>query len=277
MSSEARRRVSRIGLVMLMTFIGIGMFFPFLWMVSSSLKSNQEVLQYPPSLLPSDWHWENYRQVFTQVPFARYIANSAIVAVTVTLVALLTHAMAGYALACLRFRGRQVIFYAIIATMMVPFYSLLVPLLNLSKTFGWVDSYLGLIIPWIPHAFGIFMMRQYFLGFPRELRDAAAVDGAGHLNTFFRIALPTSYPVLAALGIIYFIGNWDRFLWPLIITNSPDKLTAPLGLVQFQGQYSTQWNVLMAAAVVTSIPTLLLFIALQRRIVAGVTMSGIKG
>lgn len=277
MSSDLRRRLSRGALFLLMCAIGVVMFFPFIWMVASSFKSNQEVLQYPPTLLPQDWHVENYRSVFTQVPFARYMTNSAIVAVTVTAVALLTHAMAGYALACLRFRGRQVLFIAIIATMMVPFYSLLVPLLSLSRTLGWIDSYAGLIIPWIPHAFGIFLMRQYFLTFPRELRDAAAVDGAGHLRIFFRIALPTAYPVLAALAIIYFIGNWDRFLWPLIITNSPDKLTAPLGLVQFQGQYSTQWNVLMAGAVVASIPTLLLFIVLQRRIVAGVTMSGIKG
>lgn len=277
MSSKARRRLKRGTLLLVMSLIGLVMFFPFFWMITSSFKSSQEVLQYPPTLLPGEWHFENYRRVFTQVPFARYMLNSAIVAVTVTAVSLFIHAMAGYALATLRFRGRQVLFIAIIATMMVPFYSLLVPLLSLSKELGWIDSYSGLIVPWIPHAFGIFMMRQHFLSFPRELRDAAAVDGAGHLTIFFRIAMPTAYPILAALGIIYFIGNWDRFLWPLIIINSPDKLTAPLGLVQFQGQYSTQWNLVMAGAVVTSIPTLLLFIVLQRRIVAGVTMSGIKG
>jgi multiple sugar transport system permease protein len=277
MSTDVKRHLRRGGVLVLMTAIGVVMFFPFLWMVSSSFKSNQEVLQYPPSLLPHEWHPENYKSVFTEVPFAKYMLNSFFVAGVVTAIALLTHAMAGYALACLNFRGRQVLFFAIIATMMVPFYSLLVPLLNLSKTLGWVDSYAGLIIPWIPHAFGIFLMRQHFLGFPRELRDAAAVDGAGHLRTFFGIALPTAYPVLAALAIIYFIGNWDRFLWPLIITNSPDKQTVPLGLVQFQGQYSTQWNVLMAGAVVASLPTLMLFVFLQRRIVAGVAMSGIKG
>lgn len=260
-----------------MIVIGVVMFFPFAWMVASAFKSNKEVLAYPPTLLPEEWHPENFVRVFTDVPFALYMMNSAVVAVTVTAFALILHAMSGYALATLRFRGREAIFIGVIATMMVPFYSLLVPLLNISKTLGWIDSFAGLIIPWIPHAFGIFLMRQHFLSFPRELKDAAAVDGAGALRTFFQVALPTAYPMLASLGIIYFIGNWDRFLWPLIITNSPGLLTVPLGLVQFQGQYSTQWALLMAAAVIASIPTLVLFVVLQKRIVAGVTMSGIKG
>lgn len=269
--------MSRLATRLALLVIGVVMFFPFLWMLTSAFKSNAEILRQPPTLLPIEWHPENFVRVFTEAPFGQYMLNSAIVAVTVTVVALLLHAMAGYALATLRFRGRQAVFIIIIATMMVPFYALLVPLLNLSKTLGWVDTYAGLIIPWIPHAFGIFLMRQYFLDFPTELRDAAAVDGAGHLRTFFQIALPTSYPVLAALGIVYFIGNWDRFLWPLIVTNSQQLFTVPLGLVQFQGQYSTQWGLLMAAAVIACIPTLLLFIVLQKKIVAGVTMSGIKG
>jgi multiple sugar transport system permease protein len=267
----------RLLLRLIMIAVAVVMFFPFVWMVSAAFKSNAEVLRYPPTLLPTEWHPENFVRVFTDVPFARYMLNSGFVAATVTVTALLLHAMAGYALACLRFRGRDLLFLAIIATMMVPFYSLLVPLLNISKMLGWIDSYAGLIIPWVPHAFGIFLMRQFFLSFPRELIDAATIDGAGHLRTFYSVALPTAYPVMAALGIIYFIGNWDRFLWPLIIINSPDKLTVPLGLVQFQGQYSIQWNLLMAASVVACLPTLLLFIVLQKRIVAGVTMSGIKG
>jgi multiple sugar transport system permease protein len=275
--TRPKRSMQRALLRTVMLAIGVVMIFPFLWMVASAFKSNREILQYPPSLVPTEWHPENFVNVFTDVPFGRYMLNSGFVAVTVTLAALLLHTMAGYALAVLRFRGRNLLFYMIIGTMMVPFYSLLVPLLQLSKALGWIDSFSGLIIPWIPHGFGIFLMRQYFMDFPRELRDAAAVDGAGHLRTFFHIALPTAYPVMAALGIIYFIGNWDRFLWPLIITNSPEKYTVPLGLVQFQGQYSTQWGTLMAAAVVASIPTLFLFVTLQKRIVAGVTMSGIKG
>lgn len=269
---------SRIWFVRLaMTVIGLVMFFPFAWMLSSSLKTNAEVLEYPPSLLPSDPQWGNYVDVFSEVAFARYMLNSLIVAVVVTAVALILHAMAGYALACLRFRGRNVIFLLILTTMMVPFYSLIVPLLQLTKELGWIDTYQGMIVPWIPHAFGIFLMRQYYMSFPKELREAATIDGLGPLQTFFRIVLPTSYPMLSALGIIYFIGNWDRFLWPLIVTNSSDMWTVPIGLIQFQGQYTVKWNLLMAAAVIASVPTIVLFVALQRRIVEGVKMSGIKG
>lgn len=267
----------RVVLRIVMTLIGIVMVFPFLWMLSASLKTSGEVLEYPPSLFPSDPQFGNYAKVFSEVPYARYMLNSLLVAGVVTGVALIVHAMAGYALACLEFPGRKLVFILIMATMMVPFYSLLVPLLSLSRTLGWINTYQGLIIPWIPHAFGIFLMRQHFLHFPRELREAAALDGAGPLRTFFKIALPTSYPILAALGIVYFIGNWDRFLWPLIITNSPDLWTVPIGLIQFQGQYSVQWNLLMAAAVIASVPTLLLFVVLQRRIIEGVKLSGIKG
>ncbi|ADB52398.1 carbohydrate ABC transporter permease [Conexibacter woesei] len=269
---------SRIWLVRVtMTVIAFVMFFPFAWMLSASLKTNAEVLQYPPRLLPADPQWSNYLDVFSEVAFARYMLNSLIVAVTVTAVALILHAMAGYALACLRFRGRNVVFMLILTTMMVPFYSLIVPLLQLTKELGWIDTYQGMIVPWIPHAFGIFLMRQYYMSFPKELREAATIDGLGPLQTFFRIVLPTSYPMLSALGIIYFIGNWDRFLWPLIVTNSSDMWTVPIGLIQFQGQYTVKWNLLMAAAVIASVPTIVLFVVLQRRIVEGVKMSGIKG
>jgi multiple sugar transport system permease protein len=276
-SPEVRNQIERLVLRIILLSIGIVMFFPFWWMVSGSVKSSDQVLAYPPALIPNQLHFENYVQVFTDVPFARYMLNSFIVATVVTLAGLLFHSMAGYALACLNFPGRNVLFGGILSTMMIPFYSIMIPLFILVQKLGWLDSYAGLIVPWIPHAFGIFMMRQYYLMFPRELRDAATIDGCSPIGTFFRIALPTSAPILAALAIIFFVSNWDRFLWPLLVTTSPEMRVIQLGIVQFKGQYVVNWHLIMAAAMIGCIPTLILFTLLQNRIVEGIKMTGVKG
>lgn len=257
--------------------IGVIMLFPFLWMLSGSFKSSDLVMQYPPALIPQVFHFENYVRVFYDIPFGRYMVNSLLVAGTVTVAALMFHSMAGYALACLSFPGRNAIFVGMLSTMMIPFYSIMVPLFILCRNLGWIDTYQGLIIPWIPHAFGIFLFRQSFLTFPKDLKDAATIDGCNPLGVFFRIAMPTSQSLMAALGIIFFISNWDRFLWPLLITNSPEMRTIQLGIVQFKGQYVVNWHLILAAAVVGCIPTLLLFIVLQNRIVEGIKTTGIKG
>lgn len=275
--AKAKKIGFHIGIRILLICVGVFMFFPFVWMVSASFKSSDLVLQYPPALIPDVFHFENYALVFRQVPFARYILNSAIVATSVTVFALIFHSMAGYALASLRFPGRNAFFIGILSTMMVPFYSIVIPLFILCRNLGWNDTYQGLIIPWIPHAFGIFLLRQHYMTFPNELKEAAIIDGCSHLGVFFRIAFPTSRSILSALAIVFFISNWDRFLWPLLITNSPEMRVIQLGIVQFKGQYVVSWHLIMAAAVIGCIPTIILFIVLQNRIVEGIKMTGIKG
>ena len=257
--------------------ISIVMLFPYYWMLIGSFKSSEEIMQYPPKLIITSFQFENYKQIFTEVPFARYILNSFIVATSVTLFALLFHSMAGFSLACLKVPGKKIIFIAILSTMMIPFYSIMVPLFVIFKYCGLIDTYWGLILPWIPHAFGIFLYRQYFLVFPKDLLDAAKIDGCSSFRLFFRIALPLASSITAVLAIIFFISNWDRFLWPLIVTTSANMRVIQLGIVQFQGQYVVNWHLVLASAVVGSIPTMLIFIFLQNSIVEGIKITGIKG
>ncbi|GFP22339.1 multiple sugar transport system permease protein, partial [Candidatus Hakubella thermalkaliphila] len=187
------------------------------------------------------------------------------------------HAMAGYALARLRFPGRKVIFIGILSTLMIPFYTIMIPLVLLVKALGWIDTYWALIVPAIPHAFGIFWLRQFFLGVPRELEDAARIDGASRIGVFFHIALPLARPILAALAVFFFLANWDAFLWPLIATSSQKMRVVQVGIQSFAGEQGSAWNLIMAASTVAILPTLILFFSLQRFIVRSVKMSGLKG
>jgi len=250
---------------------------PFLWMLSSSLKPASEIFANPPILISPNFTLNNYQEVFRQAPFERYMFNSFFVAITVTLSALLLHSMAGYALARLDFPGKRLIFMGIIATLMIPFYTILIPLALLVRELGWINTYWALIVPAIPHAFGIFWLRQFFLGIPTELEEAARIDGASRLVVFFRIALPLARPVLAALSVFFFLANWDSFLWPLIATNRPDMRMVQVGIQSFTGEHGSAWELIMAASVIAILPTLALFFGLQRFIVASVKMTGLKG
>ncbi|MEW6578939.1 MAG: carbohydrate ABC transporter permease [Chloroflexota bacterium] len=250
---------------------------PFVWMVSNSFKPPSEIFADPPILISQHASFDNYREVFRQSPFERYMLNSFIVATTVTLVALLLHAMAGYALARLTFPGRNLIFVGIISTLMIPFYTILIPLSLLVKELGWFNTYLALIVPAIPHAFGIFWLRQFFLGIPGELEDAARIDGASRVGVFFRIALPLARPVLAALSVFFFLANWDSFLWPLIAANKQEMRVVQVGIQSFTGERGIAWHLIMAASVVAILPTLFLFFTLQRFIVQSAKLSGLKG
>jgi multiple sugar transport system permease protein len=250
---------------------------PFLWMLSSSLKPSNEIFANPPILISANSTLNNYVEVFRQAPFARYMFNSFFVAITVTSIALLLHAMAGYALARLDFPGKRVVFVGILATLMVPFYTILIPLALIVRDLGWINTYLALIVPAIPHAFGIFWLRQFFLGLPSELEEAARIDGASRIGVFFRIALPLARPVLAALGVFFFLANWDAFLWPLVAANAEDMRMVQVGIQSFTGEHGSAWELIMAASVVAILPTLILFFGLQRFIVASVKLSGLKG
>ena len=250
---------------------------PFVWMLSSSLKPASEIFIRPPVLISPNASLLNYQEVFRQAPFDRYMFNSFFVATTVTVVALLLHSMAGYALARLDFPGKRIIFIGILATLMIPFYSILIPLALMMRDFGWFNTYLALIVPAIPHAFGIFWLRQFFLGMPSELEDAARIDGASRIGIFFRIALPLARPVLAALAVFFFLANWDSFLWPLIAANNPEMRMVQVGIQSFTGEHGSAWELIMAASVIAILPTLFLFFGLQRFIVASVKLTGLKG
>ncbi len=250
---------------------------PFIWMVSNSFKPSDEIFANPPILISQNATFDNYREVFEQAPFERYMLNSFIVAGSVTVIALLLHAMAGYSLARLNYPGRNLIFVGIISTLMIPFYTILIPLSLLVKELGWFNTYLALIVPAIPHAFGIFWLRQFFLGIPTDLEDAARIDGASRIGVFFRIALPLAKPVLAALAVFFFLANWDSFLWPLIAANKPEMRVVQVGVQSFTGERGIAWHLIMAASVVAVLPTMLLFFTLQRFIVQSVKLSGLKG
>lgn len=262
---------------MVAILLGIMFAGPFIWMLSSSLKPANEIFANPPILISPNFSLDNFEEVFRQAPFERYMFNSFLVASTVTVVALLLHSMAGYALARLEFPGRRLVFMGIISTLMIPFYTILIPLALLVKQLGWLNTYWALIIPAIPHAFGIFWLRQFFLGIPQDLEDAARIDGASRIGVFFRVALPLARPVMASLAVFFFLANWDSFLWPLVAANRADMRMVQVGIQSFTGEHGNAWEQIMAASVIAVIPTLLLFFGLQRFIVESVKMTGLKG
>ena len=249
---------------------------PFVWMILGSLKSATEVTQFPPTLFPDTFVWQNYVEVFTSVPFLRYIFNSFVVASTVTFVALIFHAMAGYSLARLEYPGRDWFFIGIVITLMIPFSVTLIPTFILVRSLGWLDSYAGLIIPSIFNAFGIFLLRQFYLGLPGELEEAALLDGATPAGIFFRIALPLSRPILATLAVFFFLYNWNNYLWPLVVTRSEEMQVIQVAIAGFAGEYATQWQLIMAGSTVAAVPGLILYLFLQRYLIEGIKLSGLK-
>jgi multiple sugar transport system permease protein len=248
--------------------------FPLVWMVSSAFKTGTEV--YILRIIPESPTVDNFRYVFTQLPFARYMLNSFFVSVTVTVVALLFHSMAAYALARLRFPGRELIFRLIFSTLLVSLPVILVPLFVLVRSMGMLNTYAGLIIPAIFNAFGIFLLRQFYLGIPQELEEAAILDGAGYWRVYANIILPLSRPILAALAVFFFLANWNSFLWPLTITSDPNLWVVQTGIASFQQQYASAQNYIMAASVVVAMPTMLLFFIFQRQLVESIKTSGFK-
>jgi multiple sugar transport system permease protein len=248
--------------------------FPLIWMVSSAFKPGEDV--YSLSIVPESPTLDNFRYVFTELPFPRYMFNSFFVSLTVTLIALFFHSMAAYALARLRFPGRELIFRLIFATLLVSLPVILVPLFVLVRSMGMLNSYAGLIIPAIFHAFGIFLLRQFYLGIPDELEEAAILDGAGYWRVYANIILPLSRPILAALAVFFFLANWNSFLWPLTITTDQNLWVVQTGIASFQTQYSSAQNYIMAASVVVAMPTMLLFFIFQRQLVESIKTSGFK-
>ncbi|WP_022798047.1 carbohydrate ABC transporter permease [Thermus islandicus] len=256
---------------------GLTMIVPFLWMVSTSLKAPGTVFDLPVQLWPSELHWENYSRVLTTVPFGRWYLNSLILALGLTLLNLTSGAMAGYAFARFRFRGQALLFLLFLATLMIPVHVLIIPLFILMRNLGWVDTYYALILPGLFDAFAIFLMRQHFLQLPRELEEAAIVDGATPWQIYWKVALPLAAPALATLGTFTFLAGWNSFLWPLIVTNSLEMRPLTVGLAVFQGQFSTEWTVLMAGLTLGTLPPILVFLLAQRYFIQGLTLGSLKG
>lgn len=253
------------------------MLMPFIWMVSTSLKSAGEVFSYPPTFIPESPQWSNYVRIFEVLPFARFFFNSLIVALAVTGMQLVTCSMAAYAFARLRFKGRDTLFLGYLGTLMIPAQVVLIPNFIVLRQLGWIDTYQALILPASFSAFGTFLLRQYFLTIPRELEDAAVVDGANHWQIYLRVIMPLSGPALSALAIFAFLTNWNSFLYPLIVTTRVNMSTLTVGLNTLQGQYNTAWTLLMAGSVIALLPILLVFIFAQRYFIAGITMTGLGG
>jgi multiple sugar transport system permease protein len=248
--------------------------FPLLWMLSIAFKPAGE--SFSPNLLPTAPTFDNFVYVLTDVPFVRYMLNSFFVSATVTIVALFFHTMAGYALARLRFPGRETIFLAIFSTFLVSLPVVIVPLFIIVKAMGMINSYAGLIVPAIFNAFGIFLLRQYYLSLPKEIEEAAVIDGAGYWRIYWSVILPLSKPIMSALAILFFLANWNSFLWPLTITSNPNLWVVQVGIANFRSQYSASWNYMMAASTIIAIPTLVLFVIFQRQIMDSLKTSGLK-
>jgi multiple sugar transport system permease protein len=249
--------------------------FPLFWMLSIAFKTPTEVFQ--PNLLPKAPGWDNFIYVLTEVPFLRYLGNSLFVSAAVTILALFFHTMAGYALARMRFPGRETLFIAIFSTFLVSLPVIIVPLFIMVRTMGLLNSYADIIIPSIFNAFGIFLLRQYYLSLPRELEEAALIDGAGYWRIYWSVVLPLSRPIIASLAILFFLANWNAFLWPLTVAGDDKLWVVQVGISNFKSQYSASWNYIMAASTIVALPMLILFVIFQRQIMDSIKTSGLKG
>jgi len=285
---------SKIGHLLLYLSLTLGaalMLLPFWWMVVTAVKPEAEIFQFPPRLWPSAWKWENFARALSAAPFGVYFLNTLVYAAAITLSHLLLCSMAAYAFARLRFPGRDPLFLLVLATMMIPGQVTMIPVFLIVKHMplaggndlfgvggtGWLNTYAGLIVPGAVSAFGIFLLRQFFLSLPTELEDAARIDGCTEAGIYRRIILPLSKPALATLAIFSFTGAWNEFLWPLLVTSKESMKTLQIGLQVFQSQYTTKWDLLMAGTVLATLPVLILFLVFQRYFTQGIALSGMKG
>jgi len=256
----------------------IVVFFPFFWMAVTSLKTAPEIQRVPLQIAPDHWfNLSNYLEVFKREPFLRYLGNSALVASIAAVSSVIVSSLAGFGFAKFRFPGRDALFLAIIGILMVPFQSVVVPLYVWMNDLGLLDTYAGIVAPDLVSVFGVFLMRQAIEVIPDDYIDAARVDGGSELRIFFSVVLPSIKPAIATLLIIKFMWNWNEFFWPMVVTTSREMKVVTIGLMSFTNMYFTEWNLLTAAAVLSVLPVLVIFILLQRWVVQAVVMSGLKG
>jgi len=281
LSAERRRagsfRVTSVVSQILLSLVALLFMVPIIWMLLSALKPSAEVFTTPPTLFGSEVKFSNFVEAWNYLPFGRFILNTVFVAGIGTLITLVASAMSGYAFARLNFRFRGGLFVLYLSTLIVPQEVIVIPMFLVMQRLGWVNSYQALILPWAFTAFGTFLLRQFFLTIPRELEEAAKIDGCGHIRILRSIIIPIAAPALAVLAVFTFISYWNSFLWPLIIINDTAKMTVPLGLDLFLGQQGQRWELLMAAATISMVPTVILVLALQKYLVRGIALSGLGG
>jgi multiple sugar transport system permease protein len=271
-----RLRTGAVHLVLIL--FSVAMAAPMLWTLGTSLKQPGVIFTYPPQWIPNPVDWDNYRQLFLQLPMGIFLLNSFKIATIATIGQVISCAMAAFAFARLRFPARNLLFFILLATLMVPTHVTLIPTFFIMRGLGWIDTHWALTVPWwMGGAFGTFLLRQFFLTIPTEMMEAAKIDGAGYWRIFWRIYMPLSGPALATLAVFTFMGSWNNLLGPLIFLNSEEKMTVTLGLTLLQGQYYSQWTLLMAGAIVSVIPTLIVFFIAQKYFVEGIVRAGLKG
>jgi multiple sugar transport system permease protein len=274
MTHSRRASPAAIATWTLLLLGGIAMVMPFVYMLTGSLKLNSEI--YELSLLPREPTLGNYVRLFEHSGFLRWFGNSLLIATATTASVLFFDSLVGYALAKFRFRGRYVVFIAILSTLMIPTEMLVLPWYSMARHFGWLDTYWGIAFPGLMTGFGTFLMKQFFEDVPDELLDAGRLDGLNEFQVWWQVAMPLVVPALAALAIFTFLGNWTAFLWPLIAITDRNLYTLPVGLASFSGEFQTEWEMVMTGASVATIPTIVVFLLLQRYIIRGIALAGLK-
>ena len=279
-----RKFVEKLSIHSILIFVSLLSIFPFIWLISTSLKGlDENIFAYPPVLMPQQFTWDNYLGVWNKVNFMGYFINSMIVAGLTVFLNLLLSSLAAYPLARMNFAGKKVVFFAILATIMVPFQAIMLPVYLITIKLHLLDSvnnlmgYLGLVMPFAVSAFGIFLMRQAFLAVPKELEEAAIVDGCNVFQVFFKVVLPMVKPTLAVLAIFTFIGSWGEFLWPSIVLTKDAMYTLPVGVNNLQGMFSSNWRFIAAGSILSTIPILIFFLALQKYFISGENDGAVKG
>ncbi|WP_026174432.1 carbohydrate ABC transporter permease [Effusibacillus pohliae] len=262
-------------LILVLTALVIA--FPILFALLTSLMTPEDTTAYPPRLIPSSIHLANYVEALRTAPLGRFIFNSLVVSTLIVTGQLITSSLSAYAFSFLRFPGRQVIFYIFLSTMMIPWEVTLIPNYLTMKYLGWLSTYQGLAAPFLASAFGTFLLRQFYLQIPKELYEAATIDGCGHWRFFLKVVLPLSRPVLGTLGVYAFLQSWNMYLWPLLITNKTSMRTVQVGISMLQFEEALSWNLVMAGVVMVLLPTILLLIIGQRQLIRGLMAGAVKG
>ncbi|WP_087000468.1 carbohydrate ABC transporter permease [Rhizobium sullae] len=276
--NRALRRIGTFVSYAALSLIAMLFLFPFFWMVSNAVRSNTEVLAVPVRILPQEYQWGTFVEALVSLPFGTFLFNSFVVASGVTAIVIAVSCLSAYSFARLKFPGREGLLLAYLGTLMIPQVMLVIPLFLVVSKLGWVNTYHGMILPVAFGSFGTFLLRQFFLGIPKDLDEAAMIDGASRLRILVTIIVPLAMPAIGLLALFTFMGQWNSFLWPLIVTNGMEKATLPLGLTLFQTQQGTSWNYIMAGAAISMLPGIVLAVVLQRVIYRGVTIgSGFGG
>lgn len=278
--SPFRRNLSTLLLNVFVALGGIIVAIPLIWMISSSFKPLNEIYAYPPTIIPLTFTTRNYDRLFTDWPFWNWYGNSLVIAILSTVTVLFFTSLAGYAFAKYRFRGSRVLFIILLASTMIPFQLILVPLFIIMSRVGWTNSYMALIVPFMAPALGIFLMRQFMMSIPSELIEAARIDGANEFGIYWRVMLPLARPALAAQAVLTFLGSWNSFLWPLAVLRNRDFMTLPVGMSTMIGSVTAgsepPVGASMAAAALVSIPVIIVFVSVQRQYIAGLTAASVK-